>query len=465
MMNLASAAPNGRARVCPSGRQKEEAILNREDTLQFMEDNDVKFIRFQFTDIGGIMKNIAINDSHLEPAFDGVLFDGFAVDGFSRSEETEMLLKPDLDTLNIIPWRPQQGKVVRFICDVLLQNGQPFEGDPRYVLKRTAAKAAEKGYTFLVEPECEFFLFHTDDQGLPTIKTHDTAGYFDLAPIDLGENARREICLSLENMGFLVEASHHEVAAGQHEIDFRYDEVLKTADNIETFKMVVKIIAQKHGLHATFMPKPLANDAGSGMHVNMSLLQNGKDIFAAPQDDLGLSQQGYWFIGGVMKHIRGLTALFNPLVNSYKRLMPGNEAPAYIFWARQNRGPLIRVPSPKYGSARIELLSPDATCNPYLSLAALLAAGLEGIEQQIAPPPECRDKVQLLSPEEIAARGIGRLPASLGEALDALEQDALLCDTLGEHALRSYLRTKRSEWEAYNREVHPWELRRYLSVD
>lgn len=443
---------------------KGEANLNREDTLQFMEDNDVKFIRFQFTDIGGIMKNIAINDSHLESAFDGVLFDGFAVDGFSRSEESEMLLKPELDTLNIIPWRPQQGKVVRFICDVLLQDGTPFEGDPRYILKKMSAKAAALGYTFLVEPECEFFLFHTDDQGLPTTKTHDTASYFDLAPIDLGENARREICLSLENMGFLVEASHHEVAAGQHEIDFRYDEVLKTADNIETFKMVVKIIAQKHGLHATFMPKPLGSEAGSGMHVNMSLLKDGKDVFADPEDELGLSQDGYWFIGGVMKHIKGLTALFNPLVNSYKRLTPGNEAPAYILWARKNRGPLIRVPSKKYGQTRIELLSPDSTCNPYLSLAALLGAGLNGIQNHIAPPPELRRNLQEMTPEEIETLGIERLPASLGDALDELEKDSLLREVLGEHAFRSYLRTKHSEWDAYNREVHQWEIDRYLSI-
>lgn len=439
--------------------------MDREDVFQFMEENDVKFIRFQFTDIAGIMKNIAINSSNLESALDGVLFDGFAVDGFSRSEESEMLLMPELDTLNIFPWRPQQGKVVRFICDVLSQDGKPFEGDPRYVLKRVTAQAAAKGYEFLIEPECEFFLFHTDENGLPTTQTHDTAGYFDLAPIDLGENARREVCLALENMGFIVESSHHEVAAGQHEIDFRYDDALKTADNIETFKMVVKIIAQKHGLHATFMPKPLNNEAGSGMHVNMSLLQNGKDVFADPQDELGISKEGYYFIGGVMRHIRGLTALFNPLVNSYKRLVPGNEAPAYIVWARRNRGPLIRIPSSmKNGHKRIELLSPDPTCNPYLSLAGLLGAGLDGIENKIAPPPELRANIQNMSLQDILAEGLERLPASLGEALADLEQDTLLHEVLGEHAFHSYLRTKRAEWEAYNQTVHPWEVERYLSI-
>lgn len=438
--------------------------MDREDVFQFMDDNDVKFIRFQFTDIAGIMKNIAVNSPNLESALEGVLFDGFAVDGFSRSEESEMLLVPELDTLNIFPWRPQQGKVVRFICDVLSQDGKPFEGDPRYVLKRMVAKAAEKGYTFLVEPECEFFLFHTDENGLPTTQTHDTAGYFDLAPIDLGENARREVCLALENMGFIVESSHHEVAAGQHEIDFQYDDALKTADNIETFKMVVKIIAQKHGLHATFMPKPLHNEAGSGMHINMSLVQNDRDVFANPQDELGLSKEGYYFMGGIIKHIRGLTALLNPLVNSYKRLVPGNEAPAYVVWARKNRGPLVRVPSKKHEHARIELLSPDPTCNPYLSLAALLGAGLEGIEKQIAPPPELKVNIQSMTAQEILAAGVERLPASLNEALDALEQDTLLGEILGKHALKSYLKTKRAEWEAYNETVHPWEVKRYLSI-
>ncbi|HCC00025.1 MAG TPA: type I glutamate--ammonia ligase [Ruminococcaceae bacterium] len=438
--------------------------MDREDIFQFIEDNDVKFIRFQFTDIAGIMKNIAITDSNLESALDGVLFDGFAVDGFSRTEESEMLLVPDLDTLNIFPWRPQQGKVVRLICDVLTKDGEPFEGDPRYILKRVVNKAAEKGYAFNIGPECEFFLFHTDDNGLPTTHTHDTAGYFDLAPIDLGENARREVSLALENMGFLVEGSHHEVAGGQHEIDFRHDDPLKTADNIETFRMVVKIIAQKHGLHATFMPKPLQDEAGSGMHINLSTSQNGQDIFTDARDELGLSKEGYYFIGGIMQHIKGLTALLNPLVNSYKRLMPGNEAPAYIVWARKNRGPLIRVLSKRNGRTCLELLSPDATCNPYLSLAGLIGAGLYGIENKILPPPELKTNILSLSEKEITAQGIERLPASLGEALHELEKDTLLRDILGEHAFHSYLTTKYNEWKMYLHQVHPWEINQYLSV-
>lgn len=438
--------------------------MDREDILRFVEDNDVKFIRLQFTDISGIMKNIAINDSHLEDAFEGVLFDGFSIEGFARVEESDMLLVPDLETLNIIPWRPQQGKVARFISDVFLSNGAPFEGDPRYILKKAVAAASAEGYTFNVEPECEFFLFHTDDDGSPTTKTHDTASYFDLAPIDLGENARREMCLSLENMGFLVESSHHEAAGGQHEIDFKYDEALKAADNIGTFKMVVKIIAQKHGLHATFMPKPLTNEAGNGMHLNMSMLKDGRDIFKDSNDPLGLSQDAYYFMGGILKHIKGITAVLNPLVNSYKRLTPGNEAPSYITWARRSRSPLIRIPVSTGGAKCIELLSPDPTCNPYLALALLLNAGLTGIREKITPPPELSKNISQMTQQEISGAGIERLPQSLGEALDAYESDPLIRQTLGEHAFRSYLKVKRNEWDAYSREVHEWELRRYLAT-
>lgn len=438
--------------------------MDREDIMRFVEDNDVKFIRLQFTDICGIMKNIAINETNLENAMDGVTFDGYSIEGFARTEESDMLLIPDSDTLNLIPWRPQQGKVARFICDVLLRDGTPFEGDPRYVLKKMTQKARELGYTFNVEPECEFFLFHTDDQGLPTTQTHDTAGYFDLAPIDLGENARREMCFALENMGFFVESSHHEAAPGQHEIDFKYDEALRTADNIETFKMVVKIIAQKHGLHATFMPKPLRDEAGTGMHLNMSLLRGDIDAFADPKDPLGLSRDAYWFMGGIIKHIRGMTAIFNPLVNSYKRLTPGNEAPAYIMWSRRNRSPLIRIPAPQGGSTLVELLSPDPTCNPYLALTVLLAAGLEGIAQHIDPPAEFPRNIAAMTSQEIAAARLERLPESLGDALDAMEADPLIRETLGEHIFTRYLQVKRSEWAEYSRQVHDWERERYLAL-
>lgn len=438
--------------------------MDREDVLHFVEDNDVKFIRMQFTDISGVMKNIAVNESNIEQALDGVLFDGSSVEGFARMEESDMLLVPELETLNMMPWRPQQGRVARFISDVCLPDGTPFEGDPRHILKRAVLKAAAKGYTFNVGPECEFFLFHTDDMGLPTTQTHDTASYFDLAPIDLGEDARREMCLVLETMGFLIESSHHEVAAGQHEIDFRHDEAVKTADNIMTFKMAVKIIAQKHGLHATFMPKPLREEAGSGMHINMRLYKDGQDAFYDADNPLKLSETAHRFIGGILAHIAGITALANPIVNSYKRLVPGNEAPSFATWSRRTRSPLIRVPSFRGGDAVLELLSPDATCNPYLLLAALLEAGMEGVEQGTEPPEEAKTDPQVLTEQERKAAGICRLPESLGDALSALAADPLLRATLGEHAFTSYLNIKRNEWQQYCREVSDWELKRYLSV-
>lgn len=438
--------------------------MEREDVLRFVEDNDVKFIRLQFTDIAGIMKNIAVNEGNFENSLNGVYFDGSSIEGFARVEETDMILKPDFDTLNMIPWRPQQGRVARFISDVYLQDGKPFEGDPRYILKKMLVEAAKKGYTFDVGPECEFFLFHTDDKGLPTTQTHDTASYFDLAPIDLGEDARREICLVLEDMGFLIDASHHEVAAGQHEIDFRHDEALKTADNIMTFKMVVKIIAMKHGLHATFMPKPLRDDAGSGMHINMWLYKNGENIFSDKNGYFGLSKDAYHFIGGIFRHIDAITALANPLVNSYKRLVPGNEAPCYTAWARKIRSPLIRIPSFANGNAQLEFLSPDSTCNPYLTLAVLLAAGLEGIEQGIEPPAETTHYPYSMTAEEMKAAGVKRLPESLGDALKAFEKDELVRKTLGEHAFSRYLSVKKSEWSEYCRQVNDWEIKKYLGI-
>lgn len=438
--------------------------MDREDVLRFVEDNEVKFLRLQFTDIGGIMKNIAINDSNIENALDGVLFDGSSIEGFARYEESDMLLKPDLGTLNMIPWRPQQGKVARFISDVYLEDGTPFEGDPRYILKKTLNAAALEGYTFDVRPECEFFLFHTDSSGLPTTQTHDMASYFDLAPIDLGEDARREMCLVLEEMGFIIDSSHHEVAGGQHEIDFRHDEALKTADNIMTFKMVVKIIAQKHGLHATFMPKPLRDEAGSGMHLSMTVFKNGRNVFSDVSDPIGISDDARHFIGGIFRHIRGIMALTNPLVNSYKRLVPGNEAPSYTTWARKIRSPLIRVPVIRDGDAQLELLCPDATCNPYLALAVLLEAGLEGIKNGIEPPAETTRNPMTMTAQQMKSAGIERLPESLGDALDAFENDELIKRTLGDHAFSRYLSLKRAEWQEYCRQVGEWEVNKYLSI-
>lgn len=438
--------------------------MEREDILHFFEDNDVKFVRLQFTDIGGIMKNIAVNQSNIESALDGMLFDGSSIEGFARVEESDMLLVPDTDTLNIIPWRPQQGKVARFISDVYMEDGTPFEGDPRFILKKVLAAAEKDGYTFDVGPECEFFLFHTDDNGLPTTQTHDTASYFDLAPIDLGADARREMSMVLEEMGFVIDSSHHEAAGGQHEIDFRHDSALKTADNIMTFKMVVKIIAQKHGLHATFMPKPLRNEAGSGMHINMRLLRNGKNVFFDNKDPQGISDEAKYFIGGIFRHIGGITALANPLVNSYKRLVPGNEAPSFTTWARKIRSPLIRLPLVRNGNTELELLSPDATCNPYLTLAVLLAAGLEGIKEKIELPKETTKNPLEMTSKERAKLGIHRLPESLGDALTAFEADELIKKALGNYAFSRYLSIKRSEWKEYCSQVSEWEIDKYLSI-
>ena len=359
----------------------------REDILRIVEEEDVGFIRLQFTDIFGTMKNIAITPSQLEKALDNqIMFDGSSIEGFARIEESDMYLYPDLNTFEIFPWRPQQGKVARLICDVYKPDGTPFESDPRYILKKIVKEVKEMGYEFNVGPECEFFLFHTDDDGLPTTLSHESAGYFDLGPLDLGENARRDMVLTLEDMGFEIESSHHEAAPAQHEIDFRYDEALTTADNIMTFKLVVKTIAKRHGLHATFMPKPKFGINGSGMHINMSLSRDGINIFQNPDDENGLSKEAYCFIGGIMKHMKAITFITNPIVNSYKRLTPGYEAPVYIAWSVKNRTPLIRIPGSKGQSTRVELRNPDPSANPYLALAVCLAAGIDGIRQGIMPP-------------------------------------------------------------------------------
>ena len=337
----------------------------REDILRMVEEEDVGFIRLQFTDIFGTMKNIAITTSQLDKALNiEIMFDGSAIEGFARVEESDMYLHPDLNTFEIFPWRPQQGKVARLICDVYKPDGTPYESDPRYILKKVMAEAKEMGYEFNVGPELEFFLFHTDDDGLPTTLSHESAGYFDLGPLDLGENARRDMVLTLEDMGFEIESSHHEAAPAQHEIDFRYDEALTTADNIMTFKLVVKTIAKRHGLHATFMPKPKFGINGSGMHLNMSVSRDGINVFQDAKDEYGLSKEAYCFIGGIMKHMKALTFITNPSINSYKRLIPGYEAPVYIAWSAKNRTPLIRIPGSRGEYIRVELRNPDPSANP-----------------------------------------------------------------------------------------------------
>lgn len=436
----------------------------KEDIIRLVEEEDVEFIRLQFTDIFGNLKNVAITASQLERALNNqCMFDGSSIEGFVRIEESDMYLHPDYNTLEIFPWRPQQGKVARLICDVYRPDGTPFEGDPRYVLQRAIAKAADQGYTFKVGPECEFFLFQSDENGLPTTITYEQAGYFDLGPMDFGENARRDMVMTLEDMGFVVEASHHEVAPSQHEIDIQYDEALATADNIMTFKLAVKSIAKQHGLHATFMPKPVYGVNGSGMHINMSLYHNGRNIFADSSDGNGLSKEAYYFIGGLMKHMKAITAIVNPLINSYKRLVPGYEAPVHIAWSAKNRSPLIRIPAAGGEGTRIELRSPDPAANPYLALAVCLGAGLEGIEQKLMPPASVDCNIFEMSQEEKNARKIEEIPGTLLEAIEALEQDPLMKEILGEHVYHKYMEAKKEEWQSYRSQVTEWEIARYLN--
>ena len=435
----------------------------KEDIWRMIEEEDVEFIRLQFTDIFGTLKNVAVTTSQLERVLNNeIMFDGASIEGFARVEQSDMFLRPDLDTFAIFPWRPQQGKVARFLCDIYRPEGTPFAGDPRHVLKRTVQEAAEMGYQMDVGPECEFFLFHTDDEGNPTTITHEKAGYFDVGPLDLGENARRDMILTLEDMGFVVEASHHEDAPAQHEIDFHYDEALKTADDIMTFKLAVKTIAKRHGLYASFMPKPKTGVNGSGMHINMSLARDGVNVFYDGQDCNHLSKEGYWFIGGIMKHIAAITAIANPLVNSYKRLVPGYEAPVYIAWSMRNRSPLIRIPAQTGTTQRIELRSPDSATNPYLAIAVCLAAGLDGIRNQIEPPASVEGNISAMSEEEREKAGIKYLPTSLAEAIDGLEQDVLIREVLGEHISRKYIEAKKEEWKEYCAAVSSWEIDRYL---
>ena len=399
----------------------------KQDIFRMVEEEDVEFIRLQFTDMFGVLKNVAITSSQLGKALDNkCMFDGSSVEGFVRIEESDMYLYPDYDTFEIFPWRPQQGKVARLICDVYTPDGKPFEGDPRWILKKVIKEAEDMGYVFEVGPECEFFLFHTDDNGLPTTLSHEKAGYFDLGPTDLGENVRRDMVLTLEDMGFEIEASHHEVAPAQHEIDFKYDEALKTADNIMTFKLTVKTIAKRHGLYATFMPKPKYGINGSGMHVNMSLAKDGKNIFADENDTLGLSEDAYHFIAGLMKHAKGMAALTNPLVNSYKRLVPGYEAPVYIAWSVTNRSPLIRIPASRGQCTRVD-------CNIF----------------------EMTD-------EERKHAAIEVLPESLYDAVRYLNEDKFICDVLGEHITSKYTEAKLREWNDYKTQVTQWELDEYL---
>jgi glutamine synthetase len=433
--------------------------------LERTERDKVKFMRLQFTDILGTIKNVEIPDRQFEEALDGkIMFDGSSIEGFVRIEESDMYLRPDLSTFCVFPWTAATGEsIARMICDIYTPDNEPFAGCPRTTLKKVIAQAAAMGYAMKAGPEAEFFLFQTKN-GEPTTESHDAASYFDLSPVDQGEDVRREIVLALEAMGFHVDAAHHEVAPGQHEIDFRYDDVLTTADNISTFRFVVKNVAIRNGLHATFMPKPIYGINGSGMHTHMSLFAGNANIFFDAAAPMQLSDACLHYIGGVLRHAKGFCAITNPLVNSYKRLVPGYEAPTNIAWSEKNRSPLVRVPAARGAGTRIELRMPDPSCNPYLALAVMLRAGLDGIAKGIDPGPPVNKNIFAMSHRERRHLRIDELPANLSDALDELEKDDLVRETLGEHLFEHFVAAKREEWLDYIKHVSPWEVERYLAV-
>jgi glutamine synthetase len=442
------------------------AKYTREDVVRLANEEGVKFIRLQFTDILGTIKNVEIPFSQLEKALDNkMMFDGSSIEGFVRIEESDMYLFPDLDTWLVFPWTAEKGKVARLICDIYNPDGTPFEGDPRNNLKRVLKEMEELGFSdFNLGPEPEFFLFKLDVNGEPTLELNDNGGYFDLAPTDLGENCRRDIALELEEMGFEIEASHHEVAPGQHEIDFKYASALKACDDIQTFKLVVKTIARKHGLHATFMPKPLFGVNGSGMHCNMSLFKDGKNAFFDEKGDLQLSDTARQFLAGTIKHATAFTAITNPTVNSYKRLVPGYEAPCYVAWSAQNRSPLIRIPASRGISTRVEVRSVDPAANPYLAMSVLLAAGLDGIKNNLDAPAPIDRNIYVMDKKEREEAGIIDLPATLYAALEELKTDEVIIKSLGGHIFEHFVEAKEIEWDMFRTQVHPWEREQYIQM-
>ena len=427
----------------------------REEILQMVEEEDVEFIRLQFTDMFGAIKNIAVTARELPRALDNrCMINGEQVAGMDMEKGSDLYLSPILDTFAILPWRPQQGKVARMICDLYFPDGTPYKNSPRYILENVAGKAQEEGYTCYIDPECEFFLFHTDDNGNPTTVTHEQAGYLDISPLDLGENARRDMVLTLEDMGMEVESSHHEAAPAQHEIDFRYGEIRKIADCITTFKMAVRIVAKRHGLHATFMPKPKVEANGSGMHIQFSLIKNGENVFECADRPGELSEEAYYFIGGLLAHSKEMALITNPLFNSYKRLVPGYDAPTELTWTENNQNSLVRIPVTRGEGIRVELRSPDASANPYVVLAVCLAAGLDGIKNKITPT-----KSSNLAAQDQQAE---HLPETLKEAIDYFESSSWVKEVLGEEFCRQYVAAKKNEWLRYTRQVTDWEIAEYL---
>jgi len=441
--------------------------MDAKEILKVADEEQVHFMRLEFIDIMGVLKNVEIPRSQFEKALENeIMFDGSSIEGFTRIEESDMLLYPDLDTFRLNPWKnPDGSRVARLICDVKLPDGSDFPGCPRTVLKHQVERAAKMGYRMVCGPEAEFFLFQTADSGRAVTETHDVGGYFDLTPVDKGEEARRDIVVMLEEMHFEVEAAHHEVAPGQHEIDFRYAEAVECADNVSTFRFVVKKAALDRGLHATFMPKPIYGVNGSGMHTHQSLLTtDGKNAFYDPKADRQLSKTALSYIAGILDHARAFVAITNPLVNSYKRLVPGFEAPVNVAWSEKNRSPLLRVPAKRGMSTRCEVRVPDPSCNPYLALAVMLAAGLDGVEKGADPGDPVNKNIFEMSERQKKRLKIRQLPANLSEALDNLEKDQVVKDALGPHILENYLRAKRQEWADYISHVHPWEQERYLEA-
>jgi len=438
--------------------------MDKQEVLERCRRDNVAFVRLQFTEPYGAVKNVSIPVEELEKALDNeLMFDGSSIRGFKRIEQSDMYFLPDPETYALLPWRgTDTARTARLICDVADPDGQPFAGDPRSNLKRVLKQAEQLGYTMQVGPEAEFFLFRLDGEGNPTVDPHDAASYFDVAPMDKGEDCRRDIEVTLQQMGFHLEAAHHEVAIGQHEIDFRHGDALSTADNLITFRMVVKVIAAKHDMHATFMAKPLHGENGSGMHVNQSLSRGDENAFLDESDELKLSKEAYSYIAGILRHLPAITAVANPTVNSYKRLLPGYEAPVYIAWSPGNRSAAIRVPAKRGRSTRIELRTPDPTANPYLALACMLEAGLDGIVNGHTPPAPVNRNIYDLSEEESIELGITSLPHDLPRALDALEADTVMREALGEHIFSEYIRLKRGEWALYNEQVHKWEIDEYM---
>jgi glutamine synthetase len=439
-------------------------MVTKEELLERLHAAGARILRLQFTDITGVIKSVEVPASQFSKALDGeMLFDGSSIEGFVRIEESDMILKPDFSTLAIFPWAEDEDRVARLICDVHTADGKPFEGDPRRVLRRQIEAAAAMGYRMMVGAEAEFFLFYRTPEGMPTRRPHDAGGYFDLTPVDLGEMARREVVNALEQMGVRVEASHHEVAPGQHEVDFRDEDALVAADNLATFRFVVRSIALRHGLHATFMPKPIFGQNGSGMHTHQSLFRGEENAFHDPKAPDQISRIMRWYVGGLLEHARSFSLVTNPLVNSYKRLVPGYEAPVHVAWAHRNRSPLVRVPARRGKGTRVELRMPDPAANPYLALAVQLAAGLDGIRRRIEPPEPVEKNIFTLSVRDRRRYRIQELPRDLSEALEAFRRSPLMREVLGDHVFNHLIAAKEQEWQQYSTQVHDWEIERYLA--